>query len=203
MPLTLVQTVAPTEEVVGLMELKAHLRISITDDDQLLVGYIQAARTLLELEMRRQFLTATYTLSLDEFPSENVSSGFSPGRFIRLPRPPLQSVSSITYFDSDNVSRTLATTVYGVDTKSEPGRIYLKSGQSWPSTYDVPNAVTITYLAGWTSALLLPSAIRQAVFLLIGHFYENREATTTEKILRGIPLGLHALVWLHRVPEVY
>lgn len=203
MPLTLTQSVAPTEEPLEIDDIKSHLRISIDEDDQLLVTYIKVAREILEARMRRQFVTATWKLYLDEFPTTSVSSGFTAGRFIKLPRPPLQSVSSITYFDSDNVSQTLATTVYGVDTISEPGRIYLKSGQSWPSTYDVPNAVTITYLAGWTSANLIPQMIQNAVYLLVGHLYENREAFTLEKTLRELPMGLTALIWLNRITEVY
>ena len=203
MPLTLSQTVAPTEEPLELLEVKTHLRISVNDDDQLILAIIKSVRDILERTMRRQFVTATYTLSLDEFPSANVSSGFSAGRFITLPRPPLQSVTSIVYFDSDNVLQTLATTVYGVDTKSEPGRIYLKSGQSWPSTYDVPGAVTITYKAGWTSANLIPPSILSAMYLYIGHLYEHREAAISLHVPQEIPFGLKTLIWLNRVPEVY
>jgi len=203
MPLTLSQTVAPTEEPVELLEMKNHLRVTVGDDDQLILSLIKSVRDILEREMRRQFVTATYTFSLDEFPSAHVSSGFSAGRFIPLPRPPLQSVTSIQYQDSDNTQQTLATTVYGVDSTSEPGRIYLKSGQSWPSTYDVPNAVIITYKAGWTSANLIPPSILSAIFLLVGHFYESREATVTLHVPQEIPLGLKMLIWLNRIPEVY
>ena len=191
MPLALTRTIGPTAEPLSLVEVKQHLRLTHDSEDALLVLYLQAARDYVERVTRRQLLPATYTLKLDAFG----------GRAIALPRPPLQSVTSIAYLDTAGASQTLAATVYGVDTASEPGRVYLKYGQSWPSTYSQLQAVTITYIAGWTGDTTLPHGLKMALLLLMGHLYEHREATV-EKALVDIPHGLTRLLWLHRVEGV-
>ena len=181
----------PTEEPVSLAEAKAHLRVDLDADDAFIEDAITAARATLELEMRRSFLTTYWTLGLDAFPDR---------RRLRLPRPPLQSVEGITYLDGDGTAQTLDPAVYGVDTLSEPGRVYLKPAQVWPGTSAVPNAVQITFVAGWDDVLYVPAGIKSAIKLLLGHLYENREGTS-EKPLTDIPLGVCRLIWLHRCLE--
>lgn len=188
MPLSLRQTVAPTQEPLTIEELREHLRIDTTDEDALLLLYAQAAREQVERTTRRQLLTATYQLLLD---------GFSSCRVL-LPRAPLQSVTSVAYLDTAGASQTLATSVYGVDTASEPGRLYLKSAQTWPSTLSQPQAVTVTYKAGWLTRGEVPGMLKAAMLLIVGHLYEHREATI-EKALTMIPNGVERLLWLHRV----
>lgn len=195
------QTVAPTDEPVSLEELKDHCRVDLDEDDDVLLSLEQMARESLETETGRQFLTATYVMALDTFPGARHWSGsWSCRDGIRVPRPPLQSVTSITYTDTAGETQTLATSVYGVDAYSEPGRIYLKPSQSWPSTYDVPNAVLVTFVAGWVDTTKMPQGLKQAIKLWVADAYENREAST-EKSLTEIPLGVQRLVWLNRVIE--
>lgn len=189
MPLTLVQTVAPTEEPLSLDQIKLQLRLDHDIEDALLYLYLQAAREYVELATRRQLLSATYTLSLDDFPACGM---------LTIPRPPLQSVTSITYLTTATVTQTLATTVYGVDVSSQPGRVYLKQGQAWPSVYDQLNAITITYVAGWTTYAQVPNQLKMAILRLVGHFYEHREVAV-EKALSLIPLGITNLLWSQRV----
>lgn len=183
----------PTQEPLTIADARAQCRIDLTDEDVLLLGYIQAARDQLETEMRRQFLTATYRYGCDTFGGHHC---------LRLPRPPLQSVTSVSYIDTAGATQTLATTVYGVDTLSEPGKIYLKEGQSWPSLREQPNAVQVVYVAGWPSPALVPAEIKQAMRLLIGHWYEQREATA-DKAPGEIPLGVERLLWNKRVVSFY
>jgi uncharacterized phiE125 gp8 family phage protein len=189
MPLSLAQTVVPTDEPMSLELIKLHLRVSHDREDALIYLYMQAAREEVERITRRQLMTATYTLSVDDFPACGV---------LLMPRAPLQSVVSVGYLDSANVVQTLATTIYGVDTASEPGRLFLKQGQSWPSVYSQRNAITITYQAGWALAPQIPPLLKMAILLLIGHFYEHREVTV-EKALTMIPQGLTNILWLFRV----
>lgn len=178
---------APSVEPVSLDELKAHLRVDQADENGLLTSLIVAARRHLEMETRRAFINTTYAYRLPKFPAD---------RFIELPRPPLSSVTSIVYEDSDSVSQTLAASSYQVDTYGEPGRVALEPSQSWPATEaDRLNAVTVTYVAGYGSAATdVPQEIRQAIMLLAGHWYENREHTSPEAP-REIPYGIRPLVW--------
>lgn len=192
MPLSLTQTVAPTSEPVSLVEVKQHLRVTHNSEDALLLLYMQAAREHIERTTRRQLLTATYVLGLDAFPSCDT---------FRLPRAPIQSVTSIAYLDTAGVSQTLATSVYGVNTRCEPGQVFLKYGQTWPSSYSQEQAVTVTYLAGWGHYSQVPPQLKMALLLLVGHCYEHREATA-EKALMEVPFGVGNLLWLHRVEVV-
>lgn len=193
MPLTLVQTVSPQDEPVTLNDVKRHLRVTFDQDDLVILGKMQAVRDLLERETRRQFLTATWKYALDQFPS---------GAQIPIPRPPLQGIDSVAYYNTSNLYTVFPTTSYGVDILSEPGRLYLLPTASWPSTYDIPNAVEITFIAGWTSGALVPASLRSLIMLMVGHLYENREAST-EAILHEIPWSHRALMWANRVPTVY
>lgn len=133
----------PCAEPVSLDEMKLHLRIDGTDEDTLITSLIQAARSYCEDYQARAYISQTLTLKLNDFPVTDS---------IRLPRPPLVSVDSITYVDNNGATQTVSSSVYTVDTVSEPGYVYLSYNQNWP--YDVrliPNAVTITYKAGYAT----------------------------------------------------
>jgi len=134
------QTSPPSYEPITLEEAKRHLRVTHNDDDTLIGALIAAARDKAQTIQDRQLVTATWVLKMDAFPS---------GDEIRVPLPPLQSVTSITYTDTDGVSQTMSSGDYDVDTASEPGRIALSYGASWPSTRTEIDAVTVTYVAGY------------------------------------------------------
>lgn len=162
-------TTPPTDMPVSVDEAVLSLRIDSSIYDLALVQpMILAATQLCEAFTRRQFLTATYTLTLDAFPD-----------VIRLPRPPLQSVTSVAYLDGSGVSQTLVqNTDYLVDTNSEPGRITRPYNAIWPVTYPQANAVTVTYVAGWPKVGDVPESIKAAIRLIVGDLYQQRESVT-------------------------
>jgi len=189
--MALVQVTAPTVEPVSLTEAKVHLRVDITDDDSLIAALIVAARQYVEVLTRRQLITATWDLVLDTWPD---------GDTILVPLPPLQSVTSITYKDSADTVYTMPAMDYIVDTAEEPGRIVLAYGKTWPSTILYPvGAITIRFTAGYGDALAVPQAIKQAILLLVGHWYENREATIGGTMQHELPFAVEALLWPYRI----
>lgn len=182
---------APAAEPITLAEAKAHLRVDITDDDSLITALITAARQHVEVITRRQLITATWDLTLDTWPD---------GDTILVPLPPLQSVTSITYKDSAGTVYTLPTIDYIVDTAEEPGRVVLAYGKTWPSTTLYPaGAITVRFTAGYGAAAAVPQAIKQALLLMIGHWYENREAVAGGTVQREVPFAVEALLWPYRV----
>jgi uncharacterized phiE125 gp8 family phage protein len=189
--LVLKRTGAPAVEPISTDEAKSQIRVDIADDNTLIDTEIAAAREFLEQAMRRAFITQTWRLSLSAWPA---------GNEIEIPRPPLQEVSSIVYTDSDGNPTTWSTEAYIVDTDSEPGRVVLAYGESWPSvTLSPANPIQITFVAGYGDAADdVPEFIKQAITLLLAHWYENREAIS-EGLLREIPLGVESLIWLDRV----
>ena len=189
---TLERTVAPAVPVVDLAEAKLHLRVEHDAEDALIDRIVTAATERAEEIQSRAFVTQTYRLSLPRFPH---------GRIIRLPRPPLQSVTAITYADTDGTQQTLATSDYRVDTAAVPGRIILNRDAAWPSVADEPDAVRVTYVAGYRDAGSdVPEEQRAAVLLFVGNLYECREAISvgTGPTFK-LAFGPEYLLWPDRV----
>lgn len=182
----------PTFEPVTLSEAKLHCRVSVNADDQLITALIQAAREQVETMTRRALCEQTWDLFLDDWPSGNV---------LVMPLPPLASVTSITCFDALDTAYTISADRYYVDTVSEPGRIVFKGDYSWPPVaLRSINSVRVRYVAGWSTRTLIPQQIKQAVLLLIGHWYENRELVITSgAVPKEISMTVEALLATHRV----
>ena len=138
MPLRIITP--PAIEPVTLTELKAHLRITHDDEDSILATYLQAARMYAETTLCwRAFIEQELEMTKDYFPS-----------VFSLPRPPLQSVTSITYRLRDGTVETIDPADYIVDTDSEPARIVPAVDERWPSDTLYPvNAVRVRYTAGY------------------------------------------------------
>jgi len=178
---------APTEEPVTLIEAKNHLRVDHGDDDSLISALLQAAREWCEGYQGRAYMQRTITLKLDTFYD-----------MLELPDPPLVSVTSVQYVDTDGNTQTLGSTYYTVDTTSEPGRIHLAYNQTWPQHRDIPHAVTITFVAGYSSRAAVPARFKAAIKLLLGHLYEHREVVT-ELALKKVPMAVESLLNIDRV----
>jgi uncharacterized phiE125 gp8 family phage protein len=200
----------PAVEPVSLAEAKAHLRVDTTDDDSLIKSLIIAARAYCENYTGRQFITATLKLTLDGFPDaldKNDLAGDG-GYVIKddailMPRPRLISVTGITYIDMAGATQTLSSSVYKVDTQREPGRLGLAYNQTWPIARDEINAVAITFAAGYgASANDVPQTVKQAMLLLIGHWYENREAVNVGNITGVLALTVEALLYGEKIVGV-
>jgi uncharacterized phiE125 gp8 family phage protein len=147
-----------------------------TAEDSLLTEKLQSATDDAEDFTGRQLLTATWKAYLDEFPSED---------FIELPYGNLQSVTAITYKDSDGTTTTMTeTTEYLVETNGErKGRIVLPYGVSWPSFTAYPsNPITIEFVCGWKAAANVPSKIKSAILLGAADLYNCRETKTDRPI---------------------
>jgi uncharacterized phiE125 gp8 family phage protein len=147
-----------------------------TAEDSLLLEKLQSAIDDAEDFTGRQLLTATWKAYLDEFPCND---------FIELPFGNLQSVTAITYKDSDGTVATMtAGTEYLVETNGdECGRIVLPYGCSWPSATLYPsNPICIEFVCGWTAASLVPSKIKSAILLGAADLYNLRETKTDRQI---------------------
>jgi len=160
----------PAAEPILKAEAKTHLRVDHTGDDTYITTLCTVARRWAERWTRRAMITQTLRLTLDALP------GFD--GIIELPRPPLQSITSIAYIDTAGASQTLAASKYRVETKSAPGRVEPAWGETWPSTRSIVGAVTIIYKAGYgTGGSSVPAEMIQAMLLLIGDLYSHREIT--------------------------
>lgn len=171
-----ISVVTPVEtEPVTLAEAKLHLRLIPTDDseDALVESLITAAREYCENRTGRALATQTIEGYLDRFP---VSAGE-----IELPMPPAQAVERVSYIDVTGLETVLEQgTDYLFDDERQIGRIVLPAGRQWPQFNPAPvNPVRIRFIAGYDAQQPCPKSLRQAMLLLIGHWYANREAVGT------------------------
>lgn len=183
---------APTSEPVTTAEAKVHLRVDVSDDDTLIAALIVAARQSLEEINGRSLYTTTWKLILDSWPARP---------YIALPRPPLASVTSVSYVDSDGATMVWDAANYVVETLRTPGRIHLAEDVDWPSaSLRAASPITITYVAGWPTTGAIPQRYKQAILLLVGHWYENRESVATSgAVPKSIPLAFESLALMDRV----
>jgi hypothetical protein len=209
MNLTVV-SVSSTEPVTT-QEVGDWLRVDSDQEDDTLSLLITTARQSLELWTRRAIVPTTFRLGLDRFPwgraSARCESDWMVGdgrgsdysdrtllhrREIRLPRPPLVAVSSITYVDTAGATQTLDASAYQVDAADEPARIVPAYATFWPTARHQPNAVQVTYTAGYATPAAVPATIRTAMRLLIGGWYENRESVGVK--LEEQPMAVRTFV---------
>lgn len=153
MPLSL--TTAPASEPVTVTEFKSLLAYSGSDLDTLFGSHLLAARQWCEQYTWRQFITATYTLTLRDF-----------SEVIYLPRCPIQSVTSVKYYDESDTLRTVSTDDYDVQIGT-PALIRNAAVAGWPVVDDRPEPVEIVFIAGYGDASTdVPEPIRVAIQFL-------------------------------------
>jgi uncharacterized phiE125 gp8 family phage protein len=163
----IITSVSSTDEPIKLEEAKSHLRVDINDDDNLIQNLIKVARENAENWMARALLPQTKILYLDGWPDK---------LFIKVPFPPLISVTSVTYTDYNFVVYPLSTSVYTVDSVSIPGRVILNWGVIWPITMLCRNnPIAITFTCGYSDVSSIPESIKQGMKIDIADMYEQRE----------------------------
>ncbi len=142
-----------------------------TTDDPRLSRLITTARLLAEQELNRYLVTQTLDLYLNAFPT--YANPRFPDRTLRLP--PLQTVTAITYVDTDGTTQTLAANQYVVDANSKPARIAPAYGLSWPATRDLENAVKVRFVAGYGTAADVPACIKDWMLVKIEELWNGEE----------------------------
>lgn len=185
---SLKQTQAPAVEPVSLSDMKARLRVTVTDDDTDIGLMITEARAMCENECSRAFITQNYTMYLNGFPiyypyywnphiAYPMGLTTPPSRMeIRLPRAPLQSVTSIAYYDTAGDIKTLNPDLYWVTQAHEPGIISPIWNTIWPFTnYAQPDSVQIAFVAGYGNAASnCPPEVVAAIKSIVVERYQHR-----------------------------
>lgn len=184
----LTEVSAPSVEPVTTAEAKTHCRVDHSDDDDAMAAMVTAARQYVELYTGRYYVQRTLRADLPYFYTEILLPG------------PVVSISSVKYYDTESPStlQTLAATNYAL-----LRNVLVKSyGATYPDVYPRGDAVQITFLAGHAPTgspedyrASVPGPIKQAVLLMVGDMYENRESNvvgtsvvvnpTVDRLLQG------------------
>ena len=93
----------------------------------------------------------------------------------------------------------MAASNYVADGSIKPARIYFTPDASIPTTFEIPNAVNVTFTLGFTAASQVPAPIKQAILLTIGRYYEIRQDVVTGTIATSIPKTVEFLLDPYRI----
>jgi uncharacterized phiE125 gp8 family phage protein len=187
----------PAYEPVSLAEARRWLRLPLAADDtdtantptlQLL---IKAMREDAENLTFRAYIQRTHRLNLDCYPSDDQY-----GHKIELPFAPCASVESFKYYDTDGVLTTLATDQYVLHNEAEPAYIIPAYQCTWPTYRSLPNAIQISYTAGYapgspsdeaSNQEVMPGQLRLWMQAKLATLYEQREQLITGTIVAKLP----------------
>jgi len=172
MNLTLIIPPASEPIAIGAVELQTR-NVDLTAEADVVDLIIGSVRERAESITKRALITQVWELTLDAFPS---------GRgIIQLPKPPLQTVNSIKYLDSDGVEQTLSSLAYRVITTSEPGYVLPVYNSEWPVALNDIASVTINFTCGYgpiapDTSDNIPKSIKQWMLINAASLFENRES---------------------------
>lgn len=178
---------------VTLAQCYSHLRLdpdgspATHTDDALLTVHIGSATGEAEKYTRRAFIRQSLRLHVARFPCS--------GRGIKLPRPPLQSVQSVRYYDADNVLQTVDPASYYVSQDGMPQVRFVKSFVR-PEVYDRPDAVRVDYTVGYEHdnspptvqqdyAANVPYEVKAGILLGVQLLYDTLTPDQREKLERA------------------
>jgi len=191
MPLVLVS--GPATEPVTVAEAKAHLRVDGSDEDALIASLILTSRLHIETALGLALVTQSWRLSLDEWP---------PRRAVAVPLRPLQSVTAVRVRDASGIAAVLSPDTYQVDTASIPPRI-APVGSGWPVPGRALAAIEIDVVAGYgAAASTVPAPIRQALLLLVAHWFEHRDPIEIGSPETRIPSAVSDLLMPYRIKRL-
>jgi len=174
-------TVEPTVEPVTLSEARQQIRFEGESfDDTYINTLIKASRKICERYCNRVFITQTWRQNENQF-----------GNFIDLEVSPVQSVTTVKYYDTAEVQQTLSTSNYQVDLLADTSTIVEGVTAGFPSvSSNTINPIEVIYVCGYGLAVSVPQDIKQAILLLMAHLYANREPVSVPVggFVQDIPL---------------
>lgn len=156
----------PAAEPVSLAETKAHLRVTHADEDILIGALIASARRIVEARSGLALLAQTWDCYRDGWPQDGI---------VELPVSPLTAIAELAVYGEDDTKAAIDPSHYYADLASRPPRLLLRGSRTWPPPGRALNGIAVTVEAGFgTASSDVPGPLRQAMLVLIAHWYEHR-----------------------------
>ena len=172
---------APAVEPVLIAEAKAHLRLDRDDEDDLVGALIVAARVAAETEIRRVLIAQKWRVLVDRWPAAGLA----------LPVGPVLAVDAVRAVEPGGAAAVLAADDYRLD--PIVGSLRLIKPAPDAAYYE------IDFSAGYgVSGLNVPQPLRQAIQLLVTHWYEHRSTVLVGDATGAMPFGYRELVTPYR-----
>lgn len=176
----------PAEEPVSLAEAKAFLKIDDGAEDGLIATLIGAARLHVEGVTGRALLEQSWRVVLDDWPANGQ---------VKLPVVPLASITQITAYDDAGAAHEVPLAQF----LREPDRLLLPSNVAGMPVLRERRSIEIDYVAGFgTEPADVPADIRQALLVLVAHWFEHRDAVIVAGSGAVVPSGFDRLVAAHK-----
>jgi uncharacterized phiE125 gp8 family phage protein len=170
-----VRSAEPSVEPITVDDLKRQcsLPLEIGDRNEQLAAWIVQARQQVEHDARIVCYTGTYTYKMTEWPDEE---------WFSIPDiRPISSVASIAYIDGAGSTQTWSSSNYALDTSGTRPFIRLAYAASWPAVRGDINGITVTVVAGYASAAVMPQMLKQAVLLAAHMMFLQQQEQDTSK----------------------
>ncbi len=178
----------PAVEPVTLADAKAHLRVEHSADDDLIAALIAGARAHVEAHTRRALIAQSWRLIRDEWPPD--------GRVAVLPVP-LVALSAARVYRFDGSTQTIDPAAFVADVASAPAVLSFNGGAP-PVPGRVIGGIELDVDVGYGEEPAdVPEPLRQAIRILIAHWYENRGLTGESAA--ALPQTVEALIAPYRV----
>lgn len=198
----------PTSEPVTVDEMREHLRVG----EEVSTGYIQdliaESRQYIEDMTGIAMISQSWKMVIDRWPSNGepwwdgvrdgaISELYGQGSTLVLPRYPLLSVTSVTTYDEDSNSTSVAVSTFDIDTVSKKGRMTLKKGATWPVALRANNAIEIVFVAGYAD---VPAPLKRAIKSMAAYMYRHRGDCDTGSAF--VDSGAKSAVDVYRVRSI-
>ena len=171
-----------------------------TAEDALISSLITTAREFCENYQNRAYITQTWELGLQHFPHgqyDDIEQKQLLNGIIEIPKGNLQKIESFKWKNQIGVESTLVeNTDYIVSTRGILGRVCTPFRVVFPvgPLYPV-DPIIIEFTCGYgDSASDVPGRIKQAMYLLIGFWYENRVPLTEGKLSNEMEMLIYNLL---------
>jgi uncharacterized phiE125 gp8 family phage protein len=183
----------PASLPVSLDDAKQHLRVLNNEQDTYIAELVQKAGEYVESAAGRTLVNRSWQLVLDGF-----------GGGVELLRPPVVEVTAVSYLDTTGTEIALPETEWRLAQGFVP-KLVPAVGKSFPTTAKEQDAVRVTYTAGFgVDAEAVPLQLRQAIVLLVHHWFVNREAVTVGGNMspQKVPMAVDDIISHFRIARV-
>ncbi|MFD1746546.1 head-tail connector protein [Rhizobium helianthi] len=178
----------PQAEVLTLGQVKAHLRIDTSAEDDLLQQLIATAREHLERETGLCLLRQKLRLYLDRWPKDGV---------VQIIRGPVQAIDAATIYEADGKPVNVSLDDHLLDGQARPARLWLRSP---PLPGQAVNGIEIDFTAGFgESGAEVPDPLKRAMLMHIALMYAYRGVLAPEQQPGGVPEGYERLLAAYRM----
>lgn len=188
--MALVLTSAPAVEPVSLAEAKAHLRVDGTAEDPLIQSLVITSRLHIEAALGLALVTQSWLWTLDRWPRT---------RTVVLPLRPVVSIDQVRVWDAEDAAQAIDPATYLLDGHGKPARLAWRDGVVPAAPLRPINGIEIAFTAGFGAAASdVPAPVRQALLMLVAHWYEHREPIEIGSSATAIPQTVSDLLLPYR-----